>query len=236
MSVIIVAGMLGYCGASKLTGMLHAGGIRLASGAHEPTFEAPNVVPSHAIDSADFNLGPFKPFNPKLQRPIDLEWWAKQSGRVVKFPWAHLMLAPPGKYRALWCDPVDERHRAILWAIHTNSMRAPSHQRVDMLGHYFVSRRALARQALTQAGTKILTINQAETTSGALRCRAACERIAAFLEVPLDIDAMVEHAASVPTGPISQGVMLDGADAIEKARAMLDQQPPGTHVLFLPPR
>jgi hypothetical protein len=236
MSPVIVAGVLGYCGVSKLTGMLHAGGIPLAGGAHEPTFEAPKVIPPAAVDHADFNTGMFRPFDPKLQRPIDLAWWSNQSGRVVKFPWAHLMLIPRGKYRALWCDPVDERHRAILWAKFTSSARVPSQQRVDLLNHYFVSRRVLARQALAQAGAKILTVNQIETTSGAARCRSACERIAGFLEVPLNIDAMVDHAAAVPTGPISQGVMLDGPDAIDKARAMLDAQPPGTHVLFLPPR
>ena len=91
-------------------------------------------------------------------------------------------------------------------------------------------------KALEKAGGTIMVINQAKTTSGPERCRAVCERITAFLEVKLDVDAMVERASSIPTGPISQGVLLDGPDAIDKARAMLGAQPPGTHVLFLLPR
>lgn len=243
--VIIVSGFQ-ECGSAKLTGLLKAGGLRLAGGANEPSFELHAATPPPAVVIDDiFSVLPSilrehaHQFMPRQAggggtQEIDTLWWAGIHGEVVKIVYPHLLKIPHGDHKALWCDPVDERHRAV--AVLSYGGGKPTNAMVDICNHYFVTRRDVARHALESAGARLLTVNQAETTSGPERCRAACNRIADFLGVTLDIEAMVERACAVPTGSMpTTGIVLDGPAARDRARAEIDGQPLGTRVLFLPP-
>lgn len=251
MGNIIVSGFQ-ECGASKLTGMLNAGGLHLAGGAKEPSYELAEATPAPGAILSDMFAAwpPLMRYQanqfivPQLSGPgyggtrrIDPAWWATLGGMVVKVVYPHLIIIPRGTCRAIWCDPTDERRRAIAVLTYGYSgTDAPPRSCIDLINHYFVERRAVARGALERAGATILDINQAEITGSEERCRAVCERIAAFLDVPLDVDAMVERARFVPTGRVGDGILLDGPEARTRARSAIDTQPPGTRVIFVQPR
>lgn len=252
MSPIVVSGFQS-CGAATLTGMLAAGGMALAGGAHEPSYElnAATPTPAAILDDLFSSFPPFvanamrQMIGQQLRGPgcdgtrhINAAWWASIGGAVVKVAHPHLLTIPRGPFKTLWCDPADERRRAITVLAFGDSNGGANVPPglVDLMQHHFIERRAVARTALERAGATIMNVGQADLTSGRERCRAICEKIAAFLKVPLDIDAMVARASSIAKGSIDGGVLLDGPEAIVKTHAMLDAQPLGTRVVFLPPR
>ena len=199
--VVIVSGFL-RCGMATTMAMLEAGGVTIAGGAHPPTYELPQTA--HKVER--FVRGMFGPYGiadqalaqiPMEMRSLgdgyDPAWIAGCGGKAVKLVNPHLVPSIPfGRHRVIWLDR-DEQERARSLAVYIGV--EPIGLFCDIIASYFTAWRAPARTALEKAGATLLDIQHADLTGGRERCRSAVDRIADFLNVPLDRDAMVRRSS-----------------------------------------
>jgi hypothetical protein len=200
--VVIVSGFM-RCGMATTMAMLEAGGIPIAGGAHPPTYELPQTA--HKVEL--FMRGMFAPYGMDIDQALaqlppemlalgdgyDPAWIAGCGGKAVKLVNPHLVPSIPfGPHRAIWLDR-DEQERARSLAVYLGM--PPIGLFCDIIANYFTTWRPAARAALEKSGATILDIQHADLTGGAERCRAAVDRIADFLDVPLDRDAMVRRSS-----------------------------------------
>lgn len=199
--VVIVSGFM-RCGMATTMAMLEAGGMPIAGGAHPPTYELPQTA--HKVEHfvrglfgpygiADQVMAQMTPEMLALGDSYDRAWISGCGGKAVKIVNPHLMPSLPfGRHRAIWLDR-DEQERARSLATY---MGMPATGLVvDIIANYFTASRPIARTALEKSGATLLDIQHADLTGGPERCRSAVDRIADFLNVPLDRDAMVRRAA-----------------------------------------
>lgn len=199
--IVMVAGFM-RCGMATTMAMLEAGGMPIAGGAHPPTYELPQTA--HKVER--FVRGLFEPYGiadqvmaqmtPEmlaLGDGYDRAWISGCGGKAVKLVNPHLVPSLPfGRHRAIWLDR-DEQERARSLATY---MGMPATGLVvDIIANYFTASRPIARTALEKSGATLLDIQHADLTGGPERCRRAVDRIADFLNLPLDRDAMVSRSS-----------------------------------------
>lgn len=199
--VVIVSGFM-RCGMATTMAMLEAGGVTIAGGAHPPTYELPQTA--HKVERflrgmfgpygiADQVIAQLPPEMLSLGDGYDPAWIAGCGGKAVKLVNPHLVPSIPfGRHRVIWLDR-DEQERARSLAAYMG-MTATG-LLVDIVASYFTASRPAARTALEKSGATLLDIQHADLTGGPERCRSAVDRIADFLDVPLDRDAMVRRSS-----------------------------------------
>lgn len=207
--VVIVSGGV-RCGTSLGVAMLAAGGMDVAR-AGPPFYEQDQVKADLRLVFVDFLRHAADPGSNQHMRwwgrpilwclraacaggrrlSIDAEWFASLNGCAVKVPMPHYVKLPAGSHRALWLDR-NEEARAISLLRHIDSEASP--ERLEALVRYFTAARRAGRAALVESGARILDLRFEDLVQGAPSCRRAVDRIAAFLDRPLDRDAMVARA------------------------------------------
>lgn len=208
--VVIVSGGV-RCGTSLGVAMLEAGGMDIA-GAGPPFYEHDQVKANIRLVLGDF-LRHARGTHPGQHMrwwglpvlwslrtacaggrrfSIDAEWFATLGGCAVKVPMPHYVKVPAGNHRALWIDR-NEETRAISLLRHIDIEESP--ERIEALARYFTAARRAGRAALVESGAQILDLRFEDLVKGALSCRRAVDRIAAFLDRPVDREAMVARAA-----------------------------------------
>lgn len=199
--VVMVTGFM-RCGMATTMAMLEAGGVTIAGGAHPPTYELPQTA--HKVERlvrgmfgpygiADQIIAQLQPEMLSLGDGYDPAWISRCAGQAVKLVNPHLVPSIPfGRHRAIWLDR-DEQERARSLAAYIGMPETGLV--VDIIASYFGASRLAARTALEKSGATLLDIQHADLTGGPERCRSAVDRIADFLNVPLDRDAMVRRAA-----------------------------------------
>jgi hypothetical protein len=197
--IIIVAGFL-RCGMATMMAMLEAGGVPIAGGALPPSYELPQTA--HKIE--DFIRGIAGPYGvadamlAQIPQPM-LElggaaypaWFDSLHGQAVKFVSPHLMPhIPRGANRVIWMDR-DEQERARSLLRYVGAPVIDFH--ADIFAAYFTACRPAARERLRRAGATILDVQHADIVGGPERCRAAVDRIADFIGLPIDREAMARR-------------------------------------------
>lgn len=200
--IVIVAG-LGHCGSSLAMAMLIAGGMS-AAGAGPPFFEKPEAahailpllrefVPPRGKWVVSAVMAILPPTIRNVGGGISPAWFASIEGQAVKILNPHLLSIPSGNHRAIWLDR-NEQDRATT-AIRYTELEGDRPGLREHLVSYYSDRRDVARDALLRAGSSVIDVNYEDLVGSPDRCRAAVDRIADFVGLPLSRDAMVERAA-----------------------------------------
>lgn len=207
--VVIVSGGV-RCGTSLGVAMLEAGGMDIAN-AGPPFYELDQVkadarlvfadVLRHAADTGSSQhmrwwarpvlWGLRAAARGGRRFSIDAEWFASLDGCAIKVPMPHYVKVPAGSHRALWLDR-NEGARAHSLLRHIDIEASP--ERLEALARYFTAARHAGRAALVESGAQILDLHFEDLVEGATSCRRAVDKIATFLDLPLDRDAMVARA------------------------------------------
>jgi len=208
--ITIVSGGV-RCGTSLGVAMLEAGGMDVA-GAGPPFYELDQVKADARLVLGDFLRAATEPASSQHMRwwvlpvlwglraatrggrrlSVDAGWFATLDGCAVKVPMPHYVKVPHGPHRVLWLDR-NEEARAISLLRHMDLEASP--ERLEALARYFTAARRAGRAALVEAGARILDVRFEDLVNGETSCRCAVDRIAAFLDRPLDRAAMVARAA-----------------------------------------